>query len=158
MKMFQLYDLPALTSSGRPLLVRRGIAATLRAFILIALSISLTSCQSITSGPIPIEVWRRGDDGATLRLVDALQGATKQSSRFTLVSGGSQKLETLIVIVPKVDVRSVAGRQRIYYSVTFTSLHNPTIDSSVGSCWEEDLSQCAAQILKDARIISAKIR
>jgi hypothetical protein len=104
-----------------------------------------------------IDLWVVGDDGLTLRLRDALEEAFQAAPDFTLK--GESDPQTLVVTIPKnVDWRKESGRTRVLFSVNFTSVDNRRLGSLRGSCWEDELATCAAQIIKNARAAAKKIR
>src|SRR5262249_336589 len=71
----------------------------LRGLLIIALPVETISSTSRTSSPkaIPVEIWRVGDDGLTLRLAGALEEAFKTSHGFVLSRG--RKPGSLIVSI-----------------------------------------------------------
>lgn len=110
--------------------------------------------------PIPIEVWRGGDDGLTLRLADALENAFKASPHFILSSG--RKKGTLVVRIPThVGWKQIGKRTRVLYNVEFASADDQNVGGSTGSCWEDALTQCAAEVVNKAgiaaRVLSSRV-
>jgi hypothetical protein len=104
----------------------------------------------------PVEVWCVGDDGLTTRLRDTLEDAFKSSSDFRLSAG--EKPGTLTVtITSNVDWKLVGKRTQVFYTVKFSSADNPQLGSSAGSCWEDSLSKCASNIIRDAKTAALKI-
>jgi hypothetical protein len=91
-----------------------------------------------------------------MRLKDALESAFKSSSDFTLSSG--KKPGTLVVLIPShVKWNQIGTRTQVLSSVEFASTDNENIGVSTGSCWDDALAKCAAQIVKDAKIAARKI-
>jgi len=97
-----------------------------------------------------------GDDGFTQKLRDTLENAFKSSPDFSLSSG--KKPGTLVVTIPtNVGWKQVGKRMQVLYTVEFASVDNQNIGTNTGSCWDDMLSKCAAQIVKDAKIAARKI-
>jgi hypothetical protein len=125
---------------------------------IIAVSLVLAVCAAKADGAKPtlVEVWCVGDDGLTQRLRDTLENALKSSPDFSLSSG--KKPGTLVVTIPtNVGWKQVGKRMLVLYTVEFASVDDQNIGTSTGSCWDDALSKCAAQIVKDAKIAARKI-
>ena len=118
---------------------------------LLLFSAMVTCVMNASDGnPIPVEVWRGGDDGLTLRLADALENAFTASPYFILSSG--RKKGTLVVKIPThVGCRQIGKRTRVLYKVEFAAADDQNVGGSAGSCWEDAITQCAAQVVKDAK-------
>jgi hypothetical protein len=102
-----------------------------------------------TSGK-PVEVWGGSDDALTVRLRDALEDAFRSSADFHLSSG--KRPGTLVITLPSnVGRKPVGGRTQVLYMAEFTS-EGQNLGGSKGSCWDDALAKCAAQIVKDAKI------
>ncbi len=98
----------------------------------------------------PVEVWGGADDGLTIRLRDALKDAFRSSADFHLSSGN--KPGTLVITLPSnVEWKQVGGRTQVLYTAEFAS-DGQSLGGSKGSCWDDALAKCAAQIVKDAKI------
>ena len=98
----------------------------------------------------PVEVWGGADDGLTIRLRDALKDAFRSSTDFHLSSGN--KPGTLVITLPSnVGWKPVGGRTQVLYTAEFAS-DGQSLGGSKGSCWDDALAKCAAQIVKDAKI------
>lgn len=98
----------------------------------------------------PVEVWGGADDGLTIRLRDALKDAFRSSTDFHLSSGN--KPGTLVITLPSnVEWKQVGGRTQVLYTAEFAS-DGQNLGGSKGSCWDDALAKCAAQIVKDAKI------
>lgn len=101
-----------------------------------------------TSGK-PVEVWGGGDDALTARLRNALEDAFRSSADFHLSSG--KKPGTLVITLPSnVEWKQVGGRTQVLYTAEFAS-DGQNLGGSKGSCWDDALAKCAAQIVKDAK-------
>ena len=99
---------------------------------------------------VPVQVWRVGDDGLTLRLGDALESAFNRSRDFT--PGSGEQPGTLIVSVPKhVGWKEFGERTQVQYEVDFTTADGMSVGRSEGRCWEDALEKCATQILTAAK-------
>ena len=97
-----------------------------------------------------VEVWGGGDDALTVRLRDALKEAFGSSADFHLSSG--ERPGTLVITLPSnVGWKLVGGRTQVLYTADFAS-EGQNLGGSKGSCWDDALAKCAAQIVKDAKI------
>jgi hypothetical protein len=97
----------------------------------------------------PVEVWGGGDDELTARLRDALKDALRSSADFHLSSG--TKPGTLVITLPSnVGSKPVGGRTQVLYTAKFAS-DGQNLGESTGSCRDDALAKCAAQIVKDAK-------
>jgi hypothetical protein len=96
----------------------------------------------------PVEVWGGSDDGLTIRLKDALKDALR-SPEFHLSSGN--KPGTLVITLPSnVGWKQVGGRTQVLYTAEFAS-DGKNLGGSQGSCWDDALAKCAAQIVRDLK-------
>lgn len=129
---------------------KTAIFTMIAATVVIALSF-----QSVCADPhIPVEVWRVGDDGLSMKLSDAVETEFKASPRFILSSG--KRSGTLIVTIPtNVGWKQFGKRMQIRYSVEFSSIHQEKLGSKTGVCWEDSMQDCATQVVK-AAVIAAK--
>ena len=86
----------------------------------------------------------------TVRFRDALKDAFRSSADFHLSSG--EKPGTLVITLPSnVGWKQVGGRTQVLYTADFAS-EGQNLGGSKGSCWDDALAKCAAQIVKDAKI------
>jgi hypothetical protein len=118
----------------------------------------VTACAEDTAtGRIPVQVWRGGDDGLTLRLDDAIEDAFKASSDFVLSStSGTNAMK--VVIPTNVPARRVGSHLEAHFHVEFKSIDDEVLGVSDGTCWDDALAVCADQILKDAKIVVRTIK
>jgi hypothetical protein len=99
--------------------------------------------------PTPVEVWRVGDDGLTMKFSDAVETEFKASPAFVLSSG--KKPGTLIVTIPtNVAWKRIGKRTQIRYAIEFKSINEKKLGSNAGICWENSLQNCAAQVVRAA--------
>jgi hypothetical protein len=127
--------------------------------VLAAAAVIAQACHGVPPSRelVPVEIWRRGDDGLTLRFADALEGALRASSIFTMSSG--KKPGTLMVTIPDhVEWERVGNRTKVIYTLEFSTESSDRIGSSRGTCWDDDLSPCSRQALRDARSAADKMR
>lgn len=128
----------------------------LPAIIIVSLVVAACAMGAASGKPTLVEVWCGGDDALTLSLRDTLENAFKSSQDFSLGSG--KKPGTLVVTIPThVGWKHVHKRTQVLYSVEFSSADNKIFSTSTGSCWDDRLAKCAAQIVKEARIAVRKI-
>lgn len=130
-----------------------------RAGLILSIVLALLVVRAVAArndpAPTPVEVWSGGDDGLTQRLRVVLEEAFKASSDFRLSNG--KRPGTLLVTIPSnVEWEHVGKRTRVLYTVEFAS-GNKNLGAHHGSCWEEELRKCAAQIVKRAQISASKI-
>jgi hypothetical protein len=105
----------------------------------------------------PVEVWGGADDGLTIRLKDALKDAFRSSTEFHLSSG--KEPGTLVITLPSnVGSQQVGGRTEVLSMAEFASSDGQNLGESRGSCWDDALAKCAAQIFKDAKVAAGKVR
>jgi hypothetical protein len=108
-------------------------------------------------GGLPVEVWRVGDDGLTVRLSEALESAFDESRDFTPSSGKAPG--TLIVTIPKhVGWKEFGKRTQVRYTVEFKTADEVSVGRSEGACWEDAIEKCAAQVLRDAKLVARKLK
>jgi hypothetical protein len=109
-----------------------------------------------TANPTPVEVWTGGDDGLTQRLRDEIEHKFKSSSDFVLSSG--KKAGTLIVTIPTHVAWTTEGaRTHLRYSVEFSSSDGTVLKKSSCSCWDDNLTECAAQTYREAQKTAHKL-
>lgn len=125
-----------------------------------AISIGFLAVVALAAGgatkPIPVEFWHTGDDGLSQKLSYEVEQTLKQSPDFTMSS--ERRPDTLVVRIPtNVDWNKVGQRTKVLYTVEFSSRDNRKFGGYKGSCWEDQMSKCAAQIVKKAKIAARKI-
>jgi len=100
--------------------------------------------------PIPVAVLCNGDDGLTARLCDEAKRVFSKSPDFTLEV--AHKPRILIVRIPtNVQWKKIGGRIKVLYRLEFSLKDNHDLRGNGGSCWEDTLKVCAAQIISEAR-------
>lgn len=103
-----------------------------------------------------VEYWHVGDDALSQRLTIEVETAFEHSPDFTPSSG--KKPGTLIVTVPdNVGWAKKSGRTKALYTVEYTSVDGKKVLEKSGSCWEDELSKCAFNIVKDAKFAVRKM-
>lgn len=107
--------------------------------------------------PQPLEFWHVGDDAVSQKLADAVYAALAAAPEFT-PSSGKQKGSLLVEIPANVRASQVGRRTKVTYTVSFSRADDQRISSSEGSCWEQQLSVCAAQIVKRAKIAAREAK
>ena len=125
----------------------------------LAASIGLAVCRADQAyvKPTPVEVWRVGDDGLTTRLRDALESALRASPDFML-SSGNKAGSLVVTIQDHVRWKTIsAGKTQVTYAVEFSTVNHEKIGTSTGSCRDDFIEKCAAQIVTEARIARRKI-
>jgi hypothetical protein len=105
--------------------------------------------------PTPVEVWTGGDDGLTQHLRDAVQSKFKASD---FIPSSGKKPGTLIVTIPThAECTQNGTRTHVRYRVEFSSSDGVGIGKSSGSCWDDNVSACAAQIYGGAQRAAHKL-
>lgn len=125
---------------------------------LFGLVIAVATCaaDSDSAKPALVEFWHVGDDGLSQKLADRVENAFKTSPDFILSS--ERKPGSLIVTIPtNVEWKRVGKRTQVLYRVEFASADNKIISNTTGSCWDDKLAKCAAQIVKAATIAARKV-
>jgi hypothetical protein len=121
-----------------------------------AIIIGSCALHATPAQPTPVEVWTGGDDGLTQRLRHEIENKFKSSSDFVLSSG--KKPETLILTIRTHVAWSQKGtRTHVRYKVEFSSSDDIGIGKSSGSCWDDSLAECAAQIYGGAQRAARKL-
>lgn len=127
--------------------------------VLLLGSVATAGCATTAafeSKPTPVEVWRGGEDGLTVRFADALEAQFRAASDFTPSTG--KVPGTLIVTIPThLPSKQIAGQTQVSYTVQFTGVSSEALGSSVGNCSEEQLAECASHVLLEARVAKAKL-
>jgi hypothetical protein len=108
-------------------------------------------------GPVPVELRHVGDDVLSERFADAVDMAFGAAADFRV--NGSREPGTLVVRIPtNILAKPVGKRIRARYSVEFSSTDGRVLGARTGSCWDDNLAECAAQILKAARSAAHHVR
>ena len=129
----------------------------LRALVLVIATSAITSCASMPRAVTrtPVEVWRPGCCGLTLRLRDALEAGLQASAWFELAV--TAQPNALVIVIPDVNAKPARARLEAIYSVDFTTVSGERLGTSSGSCWDDELSKCVDHIIRDATIAARKI-
>lgn len=98
------------------------------------------------SNPTPVEVWRSGDDGLTVRFAEAVEAAFQASPLFSK-SSGKQPGTLMVTISSNVGWQPVGDRVRVSFKVAFTDAAGRHLGTNAGSCWEDELSRCANEVV-----------
>jgi hypothetical protein len=133
-----------------------SLGMRLSAIIAVFLFVAAYGMEAGSPKPTPVEVWSGGDDGLTQSLKVAIENAFKSSPDFSVSYG--KKPGTLIVTIPThVQWKHVGRRTKVIYTVEFASVEEYKLGSQKGSCWDDTLAKCAAQIVKDAKVAARRI-
>ncbi len=104
----------------------------------------------------PIDIRRGGDDGLTLQFAKALEDAFRNSPHF--IVGSRTRARLVVTITTNLHWKRLGERTQVSYEVQFTSETGVVVGLSVGSCWEDQLTECAQQTVNDARKASERLR
>ena len=133
------------------------MAKTMRVFFALLIAISAAASLGGTDKRTLVEFWHTGDDGLSQKLADRVERAFERSPDFSLSTG--QQVGAMIVRIPtNVDWKQVGKRTRVLYQVEFASTDNQIVSKMKGACWDDNLSECADQILKAAKTAAHKVR
>jgi len=131
-----------------------GRAATLA----VVASITCGCAATIRPGTRrPVEVWRGGDDGLTLRFTDALEEALIGS--VALAAGQGKLPGTLVVTIPtNLRWEAVGRRTRVFYDIVLTDHLDRRVGRTGGTCWDDQLGDCAARVRTYVETVSREMR
>ena len=134
----------------------RSVLAPVLVIVGVSMAVPALAVDAASAKKIPVELWFVGDDVLSLRVRDAVENAFKSSPDFIFSEG--KKPGTLVVTIPEnAGWQRIGGRTRVLYKVEFASSANQKIGARNGSCWENAVGNCAAQIVRDAKIAARKI-
>jgi len=126
------------------------------ALILVCLVSVFQTSSPLKPGQTLVEVWCGGDDNLTQGVCHAVYNECAASPDFVMSS--DETPGTLIVRIPtNVDWKEERGRTRVFYKVEFKSTNGKKLGTKKGSCWETEPGTCAAQIMKQAKIVARKL-
>jgi hypothetical protein len=120
-----------------------------RTLLACALVVSCATVQPQTARVTPVEVWRVGDDGLTIRFSEALEEAFGRSPSFTLVRG-KQPTSLIVTIAGHVSAEDVGQSVQVRYTVAYSDVAGKSLGKVEGRCWEERLTVCAAKVVDEA--------
>ncbi|MCI0350028.1 MAG: hypothetical protein L0Z53_11445 [Acidobacteriales bacterium] len=64
----------------------------------------------------------------------------------------------MIVIIPNhVDWKLAGQRTKVIYTVEFATVDQRKLGTIKGSCWDDNMTKCATEIVKKAAIAARKI-
>jgi hypothetical protein len=136
------------------------ITRTLQFAGLVLATAGFLSCSRNSQAPIepiPVQIWRHGDIGSTLRLHAAIEEALRASPAFR--KSNDRKPGTLIILIPaSVDAVEVGDRLQLTYQVEFQTGTGSALGATTGTCWDDELSVCAGFVIKQAEIAAARIK
>jgi len=98
---------------------------------------------------LSVDITYSGNDALTKSLETELKIKVSHSKDFTF--GKSQRSDLQLLIIDDVNVKKIANHNQVSYKVSFIS-QQKLISVSAGSCWQEQIYECADQILRDAKI------
>jgi hypothetical protein len=130
-------------------------------------------CARTVSTPIAVEYWHTGDDGLSQKLQLAVETAFRQSADFRLtpVDTGGRRL--VVWNMRNVEGELVGERTKATCTVKFSSLddntsRNPNLEQRFAlareisirrvSCWDSEMANCAAQIVREAKIAAREVQ
>ena len=124
-----------------------------RRVVLLAALIATPGCSApfdASGERTPVEIWRAGDDGLTVRVGESLEKVFRNEARFVLSSGN--KPGTLRVIIPtNLSWKEASGQTQVSYIVQFTGPHSELLGTNQGTCLEIQLEDCSNRVLVAAK-------
>jgi hypothetical protein len=138
----------------------------------LCLVVLFSGCATDVSTPIAVEFWPTGDDALSQKLTVAVETAFRQSADFRLtpIDTGGRRL--VVWSMRNVEWEPVGERTKATCSVKFSSLDDNAsrksnleqrlalakeISTRRISCWDSELSKCAAQIVNESKIAARKL-
>ena len=107
--------------------------------------------------PVPLEFWHVGNDALSNSLAEEVYTVLAAAQDFVPSTG--KKQGSLLVEIPAgVTTKLVGKRNRVVYTVNYSTANDHPISTTNGSCPEKQLSLCAEQIVKGARIAARKVK
>ena len=106
---------------------------------------------------MPLQFWHRGDDALSQKLAKEIYVALSHESAF-VPSVGKQPRSLLVELPANVGTKKAGKRSKVTYTINYSNADNQRISSHDGSCLETQLSVCAEQIVKGARIAARKVK
>ena len=123
---------------------------TLTALLFLCLQVADKRKVDLPAKPVPVAILCNGDDGATARLCDQVKRTFSKSPDFT--TEVAHQARFLIVRIPtNVQWKKDGRRAKLSYSVEISIKDGEVLHSTAGSCWENELNVCAANIMADTR-------
>jgi hypothetical protein len=108
-----------------------------------------------TQPPVPVEIWRVGDDGLTMKVTEAIEAAFRANTSFSIAPAHQG---VLIVTIPtNVRWKRRPNGTQVISEVQFSTKAKRLPGTEI-SCMEERLSVCAAQALQAAEKVAATLR
>jgi hypothetical protein len=101
------------------------------------------------SKAISVDISYSGSDGLTKLLEKELRMHIAHSCDFMISS--NQRSELQLLIAEDIKLKKIANHNQASYKVSFMS-QQKIVSVSAGSCWQDQIYECADQILRDAKI------
>lgn len=116
------------------------------------IALAVAGCVSPASGDerIPVLLQRRGDDGLTLRLMEALLVEAGKEQSFRVVSESSVGVKIIRLAGP-LSWKATPDGNRVEYLVEVEAVGGSVKRSISGTCLDSDFVQCSHEILAKAR-------
>ena len=117
--------------------------------LIFLLCICFSSNVFALSKIISVDVTYTGNDALTKSLEKELRTQVSHSRDFLMSSG--QRSELKLLIPEDVKLKKISNHSQVSYKVNFIS-QQKTLSVSSGSCWQDQIYECADQVLRDAKI------
>jgi hypothetical protein len=98
---------------------------------------------------ISVDIIYSGGDALTKSLEQELRAKISHSRDFTMSS--NQRSDLQLLIAENIKVKAIANHNQLSYKVSFIS-QEKILSMSAGSCWQDQIHQCADQVLRDVKI------
>ena len=138
-------------------LSKTATALVVGVVLLTAASPRSLRAQQQEEAPLPLQFWHVGDDALSQKLAKEIYVALSHESAF-IPSVGKQPRSLLVELPANVSLKKVGKRTKVTYTVNYSNADNQRISSHDGSCPETQLSACAEQIVRGARIAARKVK
>jgi hypothetical protein len=124
--------------------------ATFIAVLVLAAALSAAPAMAgANAKSVPVEIWRGGDDGLSIKLSEAVERGLVASGKFVLSRG--KKPGTLLITFPHhVDGVPDGERVSVGYEVTFSAPDNRILGAVKSGCHEDELTVCVDEIVGTA--------
>jgi hypothetical protein len=115
--------------------------------------------QAPAGNGVTVELWRGGDDGATILFTEGLE-ASLRASGFAIAVGNEPRTDnTLVVTVPThLRGKTVGKRTKTTWVLEFAGPTGRSLGRRTGSCWRDALSVCTRDAARETVAAAKRLR
>ncbi len=113
------------------------------------LCVYFSSSPFAASKAVSVNISYAGSDALTKSLEQQLHTQISHSRDFMISS--NQRSELQLLFADDIKLKKIANHNQASYKVSFIS-QQKVLSVIAGSCWEDQIYECADQILRDAKI------